>query len=76
MPHRDIFIEVLHEAQATGKGAVSMHTSNTINSIDPRLIGSILSASTSASPVPSLYKKSRKRVKVEISNDEEGGGLV
>jgi hypothetical protein len=23
-----------------------------------------------------LYKKSKKRVKAEISNDEEGGGLV
>ena len=53
-----------------------MHTSNTINSIDPRLLDSMLSASTSALPTPSLYKKSKKQVKAEISDDEEGGGPV
>jgi hypothetical protein len=70
-------MEVLHEAQATSKGAVSMHASDSINVINPRLLGSTLSASTSASPAPSLqktqYNKSRKRAKVEISDDEEGG---
>jgi hypothetical protein len=77
MPHREIFKEVLHEAQATGKGAISMHASNITSSIDPRLLSSIppTSTSTSTSPVPSLYNKSKRRVKVEISNDEDGGAI-
>jgi len=35
MPYQDILVEVLHEAQATGKGAVLMHVSNINLAIDP-----------------------------------------
>jgi hypothetical protein len=76
MPHREILGEILHEAQATGKGAVSMHAFDSTSSIDPRLLSlsRIPSAITSpsTSPVPGLYNKSKKRAKVEISDDEDG----
>jgi hypothetical protein len=59
MPYRDILAEVLHKAQATRKGAVLMHVSNTNSATDPQLL--ISTPSTSASPVPSLYNKSKTR---------------
>jgi hypothetical protein len=78
IPYREIFEEVLHKAQATSKGAITMHAFDITSSIDPRLLSlsSIPStvASTSASPAPSLYNKSKKRVKVEISDDEDREG--
>jgi hypothetical protein len=58
-----------------------MYTFDITSSIDPRLLSlsSIPStvASTSASPAPSLYNKSKKRVRAEISNnkDREGGAI-
>lgn len=82
MPHREIFEEVLHETQATGKGAITMHAFDITSSIDPRLLSlsSIPSAvaSTSTSPAPTLYNKSKKRVKAETSNneDKEGGAIL
>jgi hypothetical protein len=58
--------------------AVSIYSSDITSSIDPRLLSSIpsASASTSASPVPSLYNKSKRRAKVEISDDEDGGRAI
>jgi hypothetical protein len=71
-------MEVLDEAQATGKGAISMLTSESV--IDPRLLYTLsASTSTTQSPAPSLsntqYNKSKKRNKVEISDDEEGSSI-
>jgi hypothetical protein len=80
MPHRDLLSEILHEAQATGKAAVS---SNDLDGstvlIDPRLLTedaatrspSISSTSTSK-PKPA-YNRSKKRVKADISDDEDQG---
>ena len=66
-------VEVLHKAQATEKGAVLMHVSNTNPAIDLQLL--ISTPSTSASPAPSLYNKLKKRqLKTNASNNEEGEG--
>jgi hypothetical protein len=73
MLYQDILAKVLHKAQATRKGAVLMHVSNTNPAIDPWLLISTLS--TSASPAPSLYNKSKKRqLKTNASDDKEGEG--
>jgi hypothetical protein len=74
MPYRELLSEILFEAQATGKGAVSRNDlDGHFPLIDPRLRGDtpIVSLVSNIKPRTS-YNKSKKRVKVEISNDEEG----
>jgi hypothetical protein len=80
MPHRELFSEVLHEAQATGKGAISIFDSDegTVFPIDPRLLND---STSSVSPVPNSgpkmhYNKSRKRVRTQGSDDEDEGTLA
>jgi hypothetical protein len=46
-------MEVLYEAQAIGKGAISMHTSKSVNIIDPQLFNTLF-ATTSTLLIPSL----------------------
>lgn len=83
MPHRDLLSEILHEAQATRKGAVS---SNDLDGcslpIDPRLLtkdaatrSPSLSSTSTLKPKP-VYNRSKKRVKAEISDDEDRGTLA
>jgi hypothetical protein len=76
MPYRTEIGEILHQQQATGKGALSGADPTPI---DLRLLA--LSNSSRASPVSdskpkSVYNKSKKRARVENSDDEEDGSLV
>jgi hypothetical protein len=72
MPHRELLAEILFEAQATGKAAISGSNSNSdVTPTDPYH----LDTSASASPAPNTldkmrYNKSKKRVRAEISDDE------
>jgi hypothetical protein len=83
LEHRDILSKVLHESQATGKGAVSGTSSDTAILIDPRLLDNSATLSASASPAPQaphpkpkiLYNRSKKRVKIKGS-DDKGEGVI
>jgi hypothetical protein len=80
LEHRDILSKVLHESQATGKGAISGISSDTAIPIEPRLLND---SAASASPGPQTlhlqpkitYNKSKKRVRIEVS-DNEGEGVA
>ena len=74
MPHRELLSEILFEAQATSKGAVSGNDPDGhFPLIDPRLRGDTLIVSLVSNIKPGTsYNKSKKRVKVEISDNEEG----
>jgi hypothetical protein len=64
---RDLLSEILHEAQATGRGAVSGVRSGPI---DPRLIAA---SSNRSSPSPPPYNKSKRRAKADLSDDDDSG---
>lgn len=73
--------EILHESQATGKGALSGNgpSEELLEAIDPWLIDlDSVSTTSSAKSSPftqikpkTLYNRSKKRVKVNISDDDE-----
>jgi hypothetical protein len=78
---RDMLSEILHESQATGKGALSGNspTDELLEAIDPRLVD-LDSASTTPSsrlsPFSQIkakapYNRSKKRAKTDISDEEE-----
>jgi hypothetical protein len=74
MPHRTEIGEILHQQQATGKGALSGADPTPI---DPRLLA-LSNPSSRASPSldskpKSAYNKSKKRAKLKDSDDEESG---
>jgi hypothetical protein len=81
MPHRDIFTEVLHDnSMATGRAAISgLQQLQQDELIDPQLLNDALNDSTTPSrtstlqiaPKPIVYNKSKKRVRIEGSDDED-----
>jgi hypothetical protein len=84
MYYREELSEILHEAQATGSGALSLHPTddgdNDLSVIDPRLVRinkqQRLSASSSPAPQPKqqhTYDRSKKRFKSELPNDDDIG---
>jgi hypothetical protein len=92
MYHREELSEILYDTQATGAGAISLNvstfqTDNDLLVLDPRLIRIDTDQRTSArslaslSPVPQSkpkpsYKRSKRRLKIDISNDDDVGALV
>lgn len=76
---REMLSEILHESQATGKGALSGNgpSEELLEAIDPRLVDlDSVSTTSSAKSSPftqikpkTLYNRSKKRVKVNISNN-------
>jgi hypothetical protein len=85
MFHRDLLSEILHESQATGKGAVSGNEPEREpigeHFIDPRLLDydqsdtarSLAKASPAPQPRPkTTYNRSKKRLKEGNSDDEDG----
>ena len=74
--------EVLYEAQATRRGAISRNDPNGNSlSIDPRLLdgSTTLLASISLAPNPKpkiAYNRSKKHAKGDTSNDEDRGALA
>jgi hypothetical protein len=85
LDHRDILSKVLHESLATGRGALANTSTTPILiddfPIDPRLLHDSIISSSNVSPAPllkpkSAYNKSRKRARVEASDDEGEGTPV
>ena len=77
MPYRTEIGEILHQQQATGKGALSGADPTPI---DPQLLA-LSNPSSRASPSldlkpKSVYSKSKKRARIENSDDEESGTLA
>lgn len=83
MYHRELLSQILHESQATGKGAISGEDpedlANLHLQIDPRLLDADLetalvtpraSLPPNSKPKPP-YNRSKRRVKIELSDDEE-----
>jgi hypothetical protein len=82
MEFRDILSKVLHESLATGKGGfASIDQDGPIDDfpIDPYLLGDSTSPLARVSPIPQLkakkalkttYNRSRKRVKINVSDEE------
>ena len=74
MPHRELLSEILHEAQATGKGVISSLDSTMV--IDPRLLERSASSQSMPSPTPALrpklaYNKSKKHRKDKLSDNKD-----
>jgi hypothetical protein len=92
MYHREELSEILHDTQATGAGAISLNvstfqTDNDLLVLDPRLIRidtdqrTSARSSASSSPVPQSkpkpsYERSKRRLKIDISDDDDVGAPV